>query len=268
MSSAISLDLFAEIVDATANSPVIVHAPHGGISVPGKVRGQFKISDQELLAEHLALVDHATDELARQAVSQAAASAVINKLSRLVVDVERFDSPEEEKNSVGMGVLYTHGHRRQLIRELPTDVTELMSFYRQYAQAMEGLTERALATHGRAIIIDVHSYWTDPQPHEVHRDEPRPELCVGFDDLHFSPALRAAVAGSFSWLQQGENQTFHGSYVPLKYFMKDSRVQSVMLEIRRDQYMNEATGTGDPSVVNRLAASLRHLISKVTATHS
>lgn len=260
----ISLNSYAEIIDATAVSPVILHAPHGGTLLPTETRDQFRISDAELAAEHLALVDHSTDEMVRQTLTRTEASAVVNKLSRLVVDVERFDGPDEEKNEVGMGVLYTHGHLRQVIRDVPADVSALKAFYRDYAHSVELLTDKALSVHGRAVIIDVHSYWTQPQLHEVHGDDPRPELCVGFDEFHFSPGMRAAVSRTFGWLQQGENQTFRGTYVPLKHLGTDPRVQSVMLEMRRDQYMDEATGAVDAAAVQRISRSLSQLVTDLS----
>ncbi len=38
------------------------------------------------------------------------------------------------------------------------------------------------------------------------------------------------------------NEPFKGSIVPLKYLNKNKNVQSIMIEVRRDLYMNEKTG--------------------------
>ena len=35
---------------------------------------------------------------------------------------------------------------------------------------------------------------------------------------------------------------FSGFIVPIDHYQKDKRVQSIMIEIRRDLYMNEETG--------------------------
>lgn len=38
------------------------------------------------------------------------------------------------------------------------------------------------------------------------------------------------------------NTPFAGSIVPLEYYGKDNRASSLMIEVRRDLYMNETTG--------------------------
>jgi N-formylglutamate amidohydrolase len=37
------------------------------------------------------------------------------------------------------------------------------------------------------------------------------------------------------------NTPFSGTFVPIKYYQKDERVSSIMIEIKRSLYMNEAT---------------------------
>jgi hypothetical protein len=74
----------------------------------------------------------------------------------------------------------------------------------------------------------------------VHAGEPRPQLDVGTDETHTSPELLAAARDAFGDLKTGVNESFHGTYVPLRFYDEgDTRVQSVMLEIRRDVYMDE-----------------------------
>ncbi len=254
---------WVKVVDDTERSPVIIHAPHGGTSIPEESRDEFVITDGELDAEILALTDHAVDAFARAALRQAGGSAVINRLSRFVVDVERFPGPEEEKNAVGMGVLYTHGSQRQLARSIPAEaVASYMRFFDEYSSVLANLVNLAIARHGRAIIVDVHSYHRAVLPHELHASEPRPELCVGYEEFHIDAELRDAVATCFADFEQGDNQTFHGSYVPLEHYQRDKRVQSVMLEIRRDRYMDEVTGKRDARRVRAIGASLASLVER------
>ncbi len=124
------------------------------------------------------------------------------------------------------------------------------------------LVERTLDRHGRAVILDVHSYPLRPSPYELHADERRPELCVGVDPFHTPAELVAGVREGFDGLELLENEPFHGAYVPLKYYEQDERVRSVMLELRRDLYLHE--GDADQDAVTSLGAMLRRLVERLT----
>jgi N-formylglutamate amidohydrolase len=231
-----------QMSDRCAESPVIVLAPHAGREVPEDDREAFSISRSELEAEQDRLVDHHTDSLARGIGESVSASVVVNTLSRFVVDVERFPDDREEMNAVGMGVFYSHGSLRQPIRSLKAINHErLMAFYEHYSLAVEALVARALEVHGRALIIDVHSYPSQPLPYELHSDERRPDLCLGFEQPHEPKSLVDAFHACHSPLEVVDNQPFHGSYVPLRFFGLESRVSSIMLEIRRDIYLQPTT---------------------------
>lgn len=260
-------DLEPTVVDATDRSPVILHAPHGSTRIPSPFRNHFTIDDAGLRRELLALTDHAVDRMVRRALESCDASAVIAEVSRLVVDVERFPGDDEEMNAVGMGVLYTHGARRERIREVPEPARdELLLHFQRYSSAVERLVDRALERHGRAVIIDAHSYPSQPLPYELHADSHRPPLCVGYDERHVAASLLSCVREVFSHLEQADNEPFAGAYVPLKHFGRDARVQSVMLELRRDQYMDERTGDLDDGAVDALGDAIARLARASTAS--
>lgn len=249
-----------EIVDATDRSPVILHAPHGSTRIPSNYRAHFTVDDAAVAREVAALTDHAVDRMVRRALETVDASAVIARVSRLVVDVERFDGEAEEMNAVGMGVLYTHGAWQDPIRWAPPSAREeLMAHFEAYSAAMTRLVDQALERHGCAVILDVHSYPSRALPYELHATASRPPLCVGYDARHMTDALRSHVRDAFVELEQVDNEPFAGAYVPLKHFARDRRVHSVMLELRRDQYMDEQSGRIDGAAVGALGDAVARL---------
>ena len=230
---------FIRVMDRAASSPVILHVPHASRIIPAHLRPSFVISDAEIEDELDAMTDASTDLIADAAPG---VSRIDHGLSRLVVDVERFPGDEEEMNRVGMGVLYTHGSRRQEVRRPSREDREaLLHYFESYSATFADLVTRTLRQHGRAVIIDVHSYPTHPLPYELHAGERRPEICIGVDPFHTPKPLIEAVHGAFDGYEFGENEPFHGSYVPLRYYGADPRVASVMLEIRRDVYLTGTT---------------------------
>ena len=56
------------------------------------------------------------------------------------------------------------------------------------------------------------------------------------------------------------NTPFAGTLVPLKHYGKEPRVNSVMLEIRRDQYMDESSMVVDNERINLLKSMLTDIV--------
>ncbi len=92
----------------------------------------------------------------------------------------------------------------------------------------------------------------------------RPELCIGYDPFHAPAPLLIAVRSAFPRLQSLVNQPFAGAYVPLRHYNTDASVRSVMLEIRRDMYMDERAMTPDRERFDELRASLQNLVETLT----
>lgn len=245
-----------------AARPLVLHVPHASREIPEDVRTGIVLDDAALDRELAAMTDAFTDVIAAGAAARAGVGAemIAATASRLVVDVERFTDGTEPMEAVGMGPVYTRTHAGDVLRET-TDPFLLGRFFHPHAEAVSAAVDAALEAHGRALVIDVHSYPTHRLPYEVGDDAAaRPEICLGTDPMHTPEWLLGAAREAFAGFEVGLDTPFAGAYVPLGRLHVDPRVVSIMIEIRRDQYMDESTlepHTGLGRVTDALAGLLR-----------
>ncbi|WP_320781401.1 N-formylglutamate amidohydrolase [Streptomyces sp. CRN 30] len=256
------------LLPGAAGSPVILHVPHSAREIPADARAGIVLDDDTLARE----LDHITDAHTARIAEEAAERAgrrpwrFVNRLSRLVVDPERFPDGREEMTAVGMGAVYTRTTHGEVLRPADTDPGPLVErYFRPYARAMAGAVADRLAATGRAVIVDVHSYPTERLPYELHGDGPRPPVCLGTDAFHTPPWLLAAAREAFAPCgETGLDSPFSGTYVPLEFYGERAEVGALMVEIRRDTYMSEPGGPAGPGLT-RLAAALAALVDAVPA---
>jgi N-formylglutamate amidohydrolase len=259
-------DSFA-LLPGTDDSPVLLHVPHSARKIPASVRDGILLDDAALEDE----LDHITDAHTAELAELAAAAAqvtpwrFVNRLSRLVVDPERFPDEREEMRAVGMGAVYTRTTQRTPLRPADTDPGPLVDrYFHPYARAMTAAVADRLAVAGRAVVIDVHSYPTARLPYELHGEGPRPPVCLGTDGSHTPPELLALAREAFAGLGgTGVDSPFSGAYVPLDFYGREPRVSALMVEIRRDTYMTEPGGIAGPGLTH-LAAALTALVDAVS----
>lgn len=256
-----------ELLPGAPHSPVLLHVPHSSRAVPADVRPGIVLSDAELERELDHMTDSHTAEIAGRAAELAGVTPwrFVNRVSRLVVDPERFPDEREEMTAVGMGAVYTRTSHREVLRPGGADPAPLIErYFRPYARAMTEAVADRLAATGRAVIIDVHSYPAQPLPYELHGEGPRPPVCLGTDAFHTSPGLLAAAREAFTPCgKTGLDSPFGGTYVPLDFYGRRAEVGALMVEIRRDTYMTEPGGPAGPGL-SRLAEALAALVDAVS----
>ncbi|MEV6170849.1 N-formylglutamate amidohydrolase [Streptomyces sp. NPDC051954] len=249
-----------ELLPGATDSPVILHVPHSARDIPADVRSGIVLNDEALERELDHITDAHTAELAHAAAELSAVTPwrFVNRLSRLVVDPERFPDEREEMLAVGMGAVYTRTTHRGVLRPADTDPEPLIDrFFRPYAKAMKDAVADRLSATGRAVIVDVHSYPSAALPYELHGAGPRPPVCLGTDSFHTPPGLLAAAREAFG--RTGVDSPFSGTYVPLEFYRSEPRVSALMVEIRRDTYMTEPGGPAGVGL-SRLASALARLV--------
>jgi len=246
-----------------ANTWVVFHVPHDSTLIPADVRSQFALDDVQLEHELLVMTDHKTLDLLAGGVPLA--QVVSAPVSRLVLDVERFEDGQfEPMASRGMGAVYTQTHDGQSLRHPVTDDQRhklLEDWYLPHHAALTLATQTALQESGLAMIIDCHSFPRMPLPYEVDQTARRPQICIGTDAFHTPAALAQFLSDALAiaGYEVGLDSPFSGSMVPTAYFKKDRRVISVMLEVRRDLYLLEKSGLPNADF-DRISAEIRQCL--------
>jgi N-formylglutamate amidohydrolase len=230
-------------------SKPIVHVPHSSIVIPPDVRARILLDDNELDQELLRLTDWFTQEM----VEEGATGATLPRypVSRLVVDPERFrDDEMEPMAEVGMGAVYTRTLNGGPLRKIDESDKEdlLKRFFDPHHERMNNLAARMLREQDRCLIIDLHSFPSEPFPYEMNPSMERPDICIGTDDFHTPEPLVEKGVRYFEGQGLGVriNEPFAGAFVPTKYYRRDKRVQAIMVEVNRRLYMNERTGEKTP----------------------
>jgi len=252
------------LIAGDPSSPVILHVPHASRTIPAAIRSSLTVTDDQLTAELDEITDAHTDVIAQHAAESVALRpwTLRNDLSRLVIDPERFPDEREELNTVGRGAVYTRTCNGAVLRRDDDNTRTALfdTYFHPYAAAMSDLVADRIAATGSAVIIDVHSYPTLPSGYELHPDGSRPALCIGTDPHHTPQWLVEAAHAAFSPLADIDiNTPFAGTYVPLDRYATDPRVYSMMIELRRDQYLTQNGELVDIAAEN-LGAILGRLV--------
>ena len=220
------------------NNPIIINVPHSSTYIPLE-ETQYYITPK-IQHELDVMTDHYCDDLYNTG------NAMLRfPVSRLVCDPERFRNDAEEiMASVGMGAIYSacsDGSRLRVISEQHKE--ELLSrYYDSYHKRFENAVSRNLRRYGRCLIIDGHSFYDEPLPYEYDQDCNRPDLCIRTDDMHTPQMVEDKLRCFFE--NRGYsveiNRPFAGCIVPTRFYRKDKRVMSVMIEINRRLYIDHA----------------------------
>jgi N-formylglutamate amidohydrolase len=203
------------------------------------------LSDEELDHELTKMTDAYTDALF---APDSNIPRVVFPISRLVVDPERFLDDDKEMMAVrGMGVIYSRTSDGKPLRLRPTveEREKLIDrYYRPHHQTLEACASTCVGQLGRCLIIDCHSFPSEPLPYEDDKDRNRPDICIGTDDFHTPKQIEIEIIHIFNRLgfRTALNRPFSGSIVPMKFYQREPQVMSVMIEINRKLYLDEKSG--------------------------
>ena len=206
----------------------IFHIPHSSTHIPKEYIGTFMISEKELYDEISIMCDTRTDEMIDSE------DKIVFPYSRILCDVERFNSEQEIMNKVGMGVIYYKTHNLNPMRaKLPDKIyKELIGFYDEHHKKLNDVCEEKLKD-GDVLFIDLHSYSNTPLRYELYKDKKRPNICLGINDRFNEEILDKiiSIVERFGYTYS-INEPFSGCLLPSNY-IDDERVHGVMIEINK-----------------------------------
>ena len=185
---------------------------------------------------------------------------------RLVMDPERFpDDRDEAMAAKGMGAVYVSTSEGRRLRAESFDARDrhrvMHDLYWPYSVAFHNLVTEQLDQFGQCLIIDGHSFPSKALPYE-DGTLVRPDICFGYESFHEPSGLVDALEDICrqEGLTTARNEPFSGSYVPVDYFQKDERVNSIMIEVNRSLYMDETNGTKSAHY-DQLRAVMKRLLA-------
>lgn len=253
--------------------PILLHIPHSSLHVPENVRPYFLVDQKELERELLLLTDLYTEEL----FELEAAERLVFGVSRLVVDPERFeDDAQEPMAKRGMGAVYTQTTSGAPLKSDARREHLISEYYRPHHEELNEWARSALADNGRCLLIDCHSFPSQPLLCDQDQTPDRPMFCVGTDPLHTPPYITKSLVEALEELAPEfptapnpafsrvvlVDRPYSGTVVPSRFFGVDPRVESVMIEVNRRLYMDEETGEKLPSFKN-LRESLTGILDQI-----
>lgn len=219
---------------------IILHVPHSSTNIP--FNEGYIVDLISLEKEILKLTDWYTDDLFYSKDDE----MIKAEFSRIFCDPERFtDDSQEIMAQFGMGVIYEKNDEGETIRKVTPELKEkiLTEYYWKHHAMLSKAVNNQLSLFGKALLIDCHSFPSIALKRDLDKNPERPDFNIGTDSYH-TPKKLIDLSISFfesAGFTLGIDWPYRGSIVPLEHYNKNKNVQTIMLEINRELYLNEPT---------------------------
>lgn len=224
---------------------IILHIPHSSVEIP--IKDGYVSDSRAIHNEIIKLTDWYTDDL----FYSESDDMVIAPFSRIFCDVERFSDDElEEMSQFGMGALYEKFDDGNLLRKVNSELRELIlkNYYLKHHKTFSDLVDTHIRENKTCLILDCHSFPSLPFNCSLVKYTEGPDFNIGTDTFHTPKHIIDASKDFFNSrsLSLGIDTPYSGSIVPMDFYKKDKRVNSIMLEVNRRLYLNEPTNDKSP----------------------
>lgn len=219
---------------------LVLHIPHSSTEIP--LLEGYVSTQEEINQEIIKLTDWYTDDL----FDSEKDDKIVAPFSRIFCDVERFsDDNLEVMAKFGMGVLYEKLDNGNQLRKVTPKLKAgvLKDYYWKHHNKLNDVVKTSLEQTKACLILDCHSFPSSPFNCAIVQDNNTPDFNIGTDSYHTPLYLIEASEEFFrsKGFSLGVDTPYSGSIVPMEYYQKDPRVNSIMLEVNRRMYLNEPT---------------------------
>ena len=260
-----------ELLNPDASGPVVLSVPHAGRDYSNAHRALIRPPVDRLLP----LEDRLVDELARGVTD---VPTLVARTPRAWIDLNRHEAeidPGLVENAVASRLMLTAKVRSGLglVPRRLTGVGEIWrgrlplasveariaAVHRPYHAALRGLLDRALAAHGIAILVDLHS-----MPPLPRKGTPALDLVVG---NRFGQSAAAWVTGriiaSCGRLGRSvqENSPYAGGHIVERHGAPVRGVHAVQLEVDRSLYLSPDLRDVDPDKRAQMRRALAEIVA-------
>jgi N-formylglutamate amidohydrolase len=246
-----------DLIDADATGPVLLSVPHAGRDY----RAEHRLKLRTPVERVMALEDRLVDELMR---GLDGVPALVARLPRAWIDLNRHEAeidPGLVEGAIASRLMLTPKVRSGLglvprrlagageiwrSRLTLAEVeARIATVHRPYHAALRDLIDRALATQGVAVLLDLHSM----PPLTAKHGETRPRIVIGnrFGQTA-APWLTARIAATCARFDLGwrENSPYAGGHIVERHGAPLRGVHAIQLEVDRSLYLDPALDGCDP----------------------
>lgn len=213
------------LIEQRSPSPIVISIPHGGEFFPGDLT-------QPVLRTSDLWADWYTNELF-DFLTELDVGMVVANYSRFVADPNR-DPDGQMFGSFWDSVVPAVTPKGEQVYDQPLDETELQRrvelVHHPYHQLLRHMVDRAVATHGRALVLDLHSFGM-PVDADVIIGDGNGALA--------GDALVSILEGQLQHegFSSVRNHRFTGGWI-VKQFANEPNVESVQIELNQRRYLH------------------------------
>lgn len=254
---------------AQSGTPLwVVSSPHSGTIYPAAFIAASRLNKHDLRRSEDAYIDTLLTDLPNQGAAVLAA-----RLARAYLDLNRepyeldpamfkdklpaYVNSRSPRVRAGLGTIARLvGEQRPIYRDklsFAEAEARIENVYKPFHNKLKSLLDTALATHGTAFLLDIHSMPSTlpasqpaqmPSIQKLDKTDSMPDIILG--DRHGTschPALTQSVKAYFTACGYRTicNKFYTGGYITAHYGQPSQQRHALQIEIARRLYMDEKT---------------------------